>query len=434
MKILVLGSGGREHALVWKLKQSPQVERVWCSPGNTGIAAHADCYPLDVGNTQNIRQLVNNLKPDLVVVGPELPLVVGAADEMRTEGFKVVGPGAAAAKLEGSKVFAKEFMMRHEIPTAETLAIAGSAEEARSKVDSIGADRFVVKADGLCAGKGVLVASGRDEAERFVEELAGSSAFKSTSGAFVIEEALAGEELSYIILTDGEKFLRMAPARDYKRLMNGDRGPNTGGMGSYSVNELLPDELEEKILNNIVGPALAGLRRDGLEYRGFLYFGLMLTRRGPQVLEFNCRMGDPETQSILLRADFDLANCLASCAAGRLDTSGVRWPSGASVCVVLASRDYPGSTKVEEEIHGLDAGGTDGQGSESYVFHSGTKQKDGKVVASGGRVLGVAAYGRDLAAARAAAYERVSRIKFEGMQYRTDIAENVQKGSGAANG
>ena len=244
----------------------------------------------------------------------------------------------------------------------------------------------------------------------------------------LIEEALAGEELSYIILTDGDRFVRMAPARDYKRLLDGDVGPNTGGMGSYSVDDLLPVELEDKILDNIVGPTLSGLRREGIEYRGFLYFGLIVTRTGPKVLEFNCRLGDPETQSILLRADFDLAKCLASCAVGKLDTTEVRWPSGASVCVVLASGGYPGATKSEEIIHGLDSGGQDEAGAEVYVFHSGTKLKDGAICASGGRVLGVAASGKNLKEARNAAYRRASKISFAGMQFRSDIAARVKTG------
>jgi phosphoribosylamine---glycine ligase len=426
MKILVLGSGGREHALVWKLKQSARVSGVVCAPGNAGIAAEAECRALDVGNVAELKGLAEELRPDLVVVGPEAPLVAGAADELRSAGFAVVGPGKSGARLEGSKVFAKEFMLRHEVPTAEVLGVAGGVEDARKKLRELPAGRLVVKADGLCAGKGVLVGSDRAEVDRFVKEFGESSAFQASSKVVLIEEALAGEELSYIILTDGDRFVRMAPARDYKRLLDGDVGPNTGGMGSYSVDDLLPVELEDKILDNIVGPTLSGLRREGIEYRGFLYFGLMVTRTGPKVLEFNCRLGDPETQSILLRADFDLAKCLASCAEGKLDTSEVRWPSGASVCVVLASGGYPGASKSEAVIHGLEPAAQNEDGSESYVFHSGTKVKDGEIYSAGGRVLGVAGAGRDLRAARNAAYQRASKISFAGMQFRSDIAERAK--------
>lgn len=426
MRVLVLGSGGREHALLWKLKQSAGIEKLWCAPGNGGISREVECRDVELGDAEDTLRLAQELRPDLVVIGPELPLVVGAADALRGAGFAVVGPGRGAARLEGSKVFAKEFMLRHGVPTAEVLATATGAE-AQEKLRQISAEAFVIKADGLCAGKGVLVANTRNEAEHFVEALAGTDAFRKSNGAILFEEVLQGEELSYIVLTDGERFVRMAPARDYKRLQDGDQGPNTGGMGAYSSDELLPIELEEKILNNIVGPTLAGLRRDGLEYRGFLYFGLMLTRSGPQVLEYNCRLGDPEAQAIMLRADFDLAKLLVSCAAGRLDASQVRWPSGASVALVLASGGYPAAAAQEAEISGADfLGGADRGGEdETYVFHSGTNLRDGKLTATGGRILAVCAYGRTLQDARQAAYYRASRISFFGMQFRTDIARSA---------
>lgn len=431
MRILVLGSGGREHALVWKLMQGtkdqgtenhgPGANQVWCAPGNAGIETEAECRNVDLGKSLSILVLADSIRPDLVVVGPELPLVVGAADDLRARGLNVVGPGKAAAQLEGSKVFAKEFMARNGVPTAKTIAVAEGAAEARKRLEGI-SSRVVIKADGLCAGKGVLVSDQHEESDQFVRELAETSAFKSSSGAILLEEALQGEELSYIIMTDGERFVRMAPARDYKRLLKGDAGPNTGGMGSYSDDELLPAALEKEIVEKVVRPTLSGLRKEGLEYRGFLYFGLMLTPDGPKVLEYNCRLGDPETQSIMLRADFDLAECLASVAAGKLDANRVRWLTGASVCVVMASGGYPGPTASEEQITGLEVSDRAADEASAHVFHSGTKKRSDGFYTAGGRVLGVSAFGRDLKTAREAAYYRVSSVWFRGNQFRTDIA------------
>ncbi|MGH9762027.1 MAG: phosphoribosylamine--glycine ligase, partial [Blastocatellia bacterium] len=302
MKILVIGSGGREHALVWKLRQSRGVEKLWCAPGNGGIADDCECFPLDVSDVNAAADLAANLGADLTIVGPELPLVNGIADEFASRGLALLGPTRQAAQLEGSKIFAKQFMQRHKIPTAP---VYGIYESAPAACTALGAAKWpvVIKADGLCAGKGVLVTSSRDEAASFIERAIDGNQFGPAGKRIFFEEGLSGEELSYIILTDGRDFVPLVPTRDYKRAHDGDRGPNTGGMGAYSTDNMLPPGLEKKIRTQVVLPTLAGLAKDGTPYRGFLYFGLMITANGPKVLEFNCRLGDPETQAIMLRAD-----------------------------------------------------------------------------------------------------------------------------------
>ena len=296
MKILVIGGGGREHALVWKLTRSGSVEKAWCAPGNDGIAQDVECPPLDVKNVKAAADLAAKLGADLTVVGPELPLVLGIADEFAARGSRLLGPAKEAAQLEGSKIFAKQFLQRHGIPTAGVYGIYEDALQARAALKSAKWP-LVIKADGLCAGKGVLVTSSAEEAGEFIERVMVRGEFGDAGKRLFFEEGLAGEELSYIILTDGEHFIRMAPARDHKRAFDNDEGPNTGGMGVYSTDEILPATLERIIVETIVRPTLAGLKADGLPYRGFLYFGLMLTAEGPKVLEYNCRLGDPETEA-----------------------------------------------------------------------------------------------------------------------------------------
>ncbi|HXX19687.1 MAG TPA: phosphoribosylamine--glycine ligase [Candidatus Acidoferrum sp.] len=426
MKILVIGGGGREHAMVWKLARSASVEKVWCAPGNDGIAQDAECLPLDVKNVKAAADLAAKLGADLTVVGPELPLVLGIADEFGARGLRLLGPSREAAQLEGSKIFAKQFLQRHGIPTAAVYGIYEDAAKARAALKSAKWP-LVIKADGLCAGKGVLVTSSAEEASEFIERVMVRREFGDAGKRLFFEEGLAGEELSYIILTDGERFVRMAPARDHKRAFDNDEGPNTGGMGVYSIDEILPPALEKIIVERMVRPTLAGLKADGLPYRGFLYFGLMLTAEGPKVLEYNCRLGDPETEATLLRADFDFGQACMQAATGDLRGLDAKWFPGASVCVVIASKGYPGDPQMGVPIHGLeDAAKVPGV----VVFHAGTKRSDGVFQTNGGRVLVVSAIGKDIENARRPAYEAVSRIKIEGAHYRKDIGSK-NLGSGA---
>lgn len=417
MRILIIGGGGREHALVWKLRQSPRVEKIWCAPGNGGIAAEAECVAVDPGDVRGLVALAARLAPTLTVVGPELPLVNGIADEFARRGWPLVGPSKQAAQLEGSKIFAKEFLERHAIPTAKCY---GSFDTAKDAHAALRAARYpvVIKAEGLCAGKGVLVASDANEAADFVRRLMEENELGPGGKRLLLEEALEGEELSFIILTDGERFAPLAPARDHKRVFDGNRGPNTGGMGAYSCDELLPPALREIILSKIVAPTMKALAADAIRYQGFLYFGLMITRSGPSVLEFNCRLGDPETQAIAARMDFDLAEVLDDVAAGNLDPAKLRWKRGAGVCVVLASGDYPGKFAVGKAITGLTA--LDKK-SGVKVLHAGTKQLGDSIVTSGGRVLGVTAAGETLQAAVRLAYQAAAGIHFAGMHFRKDI-------------
>ena len=417
MKILVIGGGGREHAIVWTLARSASVEKVWCAPGNAGIAGDAECLPLDVKDPKAAADLASKLGADLTVVGPELPLVAGIADEFAGRGLTLLGPAKAAAQLEGSKIYAKRFMERHGIPTAGVHGICESAAQAHAALPKVKWP-LVLKADGLCAGKGVLVTSSGDEARAFIGRAMERREFGDAGSTLLLEEALAGEELSYIVLTDGTNFIRMAPARDHKRAFDNDEGPNTGGMGVYSTDEILPAELENQIVDTIVRPTLAGLRADGMAYRGFLYFGLMLTPSGPKVLEYNCRLGDPETEAVLLRAEFDFGRACMQAATGSLAGFQAQWSRGASVCVVIASKGYPGDPQTGVAIDGLDeAAKVPG----AVVFHAGTKRQGATWLTAGGRVLVVSAAGDDLASARAKAYEAVGRIRIAGSFHRTDI-------------
>jgi phosphoribosylamine--glycine ligase len=417
MKILVVGGGGREHALVWKLKQSPRPEKIWCAPGNGGIAEEAECLAVDAGDVAAIVALAAKLRPDLTIVGPELPLVNGLADAFREQNWAIVGPSKKAAQLEGSKVFSKEFLKRHGIPTAKMYGSYDSATDAYDALRSV-AWPLVIKADGLCAGKGVCLAANEEEARDFIERVMEKNELGSDGKRILLEETLEGEELSFIILTDGKSYAPLVPTRDHKRVFDGDQGPNTGGMGAYSTDELLPENLRKIVISTIVEPTLRGLAADGIPYQGFLYIGLMLTKSGPQVLEFNCRLGDPETQAIAARMDFDLAEILSDVAAGTLQPSKLRWKSSASVCVVLASGGYPGKFENGKTILGLTVI-RNNTGVE--VLHAGTRLERGDVVTNGGRVLGVTASGSNLDAALAAAYAAANKIHFEGMHYRKDI-------------
>ncbi|MFQ5663768.1 MAG: phosphoribosylamine--glycine ligase [Terriglobia bacterium] len=416
MNVLVIGNGGREHALAWKLKQSPRVKKLICAPGNAGMAALGECVAADVKDVAGLAALAEKLRADLTVVGPEGPLVAGVADEFARRGLKLIGPSKAAAEVEGSKVFAKQFMKRHGIPTARFTACAdhGDAYSALCAVEW----PVVIKADGLAAGKGTRIAEEPDQATAIIEAFMEKRELGPAGDRVVIEEYLEGEELSFIVLTDGETILPWTPTQDHKRAFDNDRGPNTGGMGAYSDDGILDAGLRGRILGEIVAPTLQGLKAEGRPYQGFLYFGLMLTSEGPKLLEFNCRMGDPECQPLVVRLESDLAEVLEKLAGGQLVGTELKWSSDSSVCVVLASGGYPGAYETGKALIGVDAAEKlDGV----RVFHAGTKAAGGGLVTSGGRVLGVTACGADLRAAVERAYAAVEKIHFEGMYFRRDI-------------
>jgi phosphoribosylamine--glycine ligase len=417
VKILLIGSGGREHAIAWKLAQSKDVEKIWCAPGNGGMSRQFECVPLNVADCTAAANLAERLGADLTIVGPELPLVNGLADEFSNRKMLLLGPSGTAAQLEGSKVFAKRFMEKNAVPTAATLGVFDSADDARKALGLVEYP-LVIKADGLAAGKGVLVTSSPDEASAFITRAMEKKEFGDAGKQLLFEKALAGRELSYIILTDGKTFLSLAPTRDHKRAFDGDQGPNTGGMGTYSTSDILPSELEATILEEVVRPTLAALAKEQMEYRGFIFFGLMLTADGPKVLEYNCRLGDPETQSILMRADFDFGKACFDAANGQLDASMAKWKPEASICVVLASEGYPGDPVVGKKIKGLPEAE---QLSGVAVFHAGTRHEDDGFYTHGGRILGVAATGGTLGEARLAAYGAVDKIQIDGAHYRKDI-------------
>jgi phosphoribosylamine--glycine ligase len=421
MKVLVIGGGGREHALVWKLKQSPRVKKIWCAPGNVGIEAEAECLPVDPANVPALIALAERLGPDLTVVGPELPLVNGVGDAFRSRGWPIVAPSQRAAQLEGSKVFAKEFLRRQGIPTAHMHGVFDTSHEAVAALSALNWP-VVIKADGLCAGKGVFVAQDAASAEDFIHRAMDTNELGVGGKRLLLEEALEGPELSFIVLTDGQRYAPLVPTRDHKRVFDSDQGPNTGGMGAYSTDELLPPKLRREILESVVQPTLQGLASEGIFYQGFLYIGLMLTASGPKVLEFNCRLGDPETQAIVARMDFDLAQVLSELASGILEPARLKWKPGASVCVVMASGGYPGKFVTGKRIDGLtDAERVNGV----RVFHAGTAREGDSIVTSGGRVLGVTAAAHSVERALATVYEAAAKIHFEGAHYRKDIAASA---------
>jgi phosphoribosylamine--glycine ligase len=420
MNILVIGGGGREHALVWKLRQSPHVEKIWCAPGNGGISADADCVATDAGDVAGLVAFAARNLPDLSVVGPELPLVNGIGDAFRERQWAIVGPSKQAAQLEGSKIFSKEFLNRHNIPTAKTYDSCDSSSHAYSVLGNV-TFPVVIKADGLCAGKGVLVAKNFDEARIFIERVMEKNELGAGGKRILLEEALEGDELSFIIVTDGKNYAPLVPTRDHKRVFDGNQGPNTGGMGAYSTDTLLPEGLRKSVITTIVEPTLAGLAADGIPYQGFLYIGLMLTPSGAKVLEFNCRLGDPETQAIVARMDFDLAEVLQDVAWGNLQASKLHWKAGASACVVLASGGYPGKLESGKRIEGLAAAE---QIAGVKVLHAGTQRVGDEIFTSGGRVLGVTSLGPTLGAALGSAYAAAEKIHFDRMHFRKDIGRH----------
>lgn len=422
MKVLVIGGGGREHALVWKLRQSPRVSKIYCAPGNGGIAGEAECLAADVKNVGSLVALAQQIKPDLTVVGPELPLTLGVVDEFTLRGWKIFGPTSAAARLESSKSFAKQFMQRHHIPTAH-YAICTSVDEVR---DSLGHFKMpiVVKADGLAAGKGVVICKTKEEAVGVASEMLSGKMLGEAGSRVLLEECLQGEELSFLVFSDGERVVPLVAAQDHKRVGDGDTGPNTGGMGAYSTSTMLDPQMQNWLLQHIARPVIAGMKEEGSEYKGVLYCGLMMTAKGPMVLEFNCRFGDPETQPILMRLESDLLEAFEAAIEGRASDGDFRWSPEASVCVVLASGGYPGTFEAGKKIQGL----SDAERVNSVkVFHAGTTQHDDAFFTAGGRVLGVTARAADLKTAVERAYEAAGKISFEGVHYRKDIAARAFK-------
>jgi phosphoribosylamine--glycine ligase len=412
MTVLVVGGGGREHALVWKLAQSPRVDRILCAPGNAGTAALAENFPVKTTDLDGIIALAQREKVGLVVVGPDDPLAAGLVDRLQAAGIRAFGPTASAARFESSKSFAKDFMRRHGIPTAAAEKFT-DFESARAYARGQNYP-LVIKADGLALGKGVTIAEDFSAAERALREALVEKIFGDAGKTIVIEEFLSGRECSVHALVDGKKWLLFPDARDHKRALDGDRGPNTGGMGTLSPSGRVDDELRARIEKEILGPFVRGLKQDGIDFRGMLFPGLMLTADGPKVLEFNARFGDPETQVLLPRLKSDLLDLLEAAIDGRLDSVRVDWDPRAACCVVMASGGYPGGYKTGVPVDGLDNCG-------GLVFHAGTRREGDRVMTSGGRVLGVAALGHTAADAIQSAYDAVRRIRFDNAAWRTDI-------------
>ena len=422
MKVLVIGSGGREHALVWKLRQSPRVSQIYCAPGNGGICEEAMCVPTDIKSLESLISVAEQLKPDLTVIGPELPLTLGIVDEFNRRGWRIFGPSKAAAQLESSKSFAKQFLQRHHIPTAH-YAICNSSEEVRDALGHFHAP-VVVKADGLAAGKGVVIAKSKEEAIAVAGEMLSGKMLGPAGARVILEECLQGDELSFLVFSDGERVTPLVAAQDHKRLGDGDSGPNTGGMGAYSTPTIIDDQMRDWLVTHIARPVVAGMKAEGNEFKGVLYCGLMMTARGPMVLEFNCRFGDPETQPILMRLESDLVEAIEASIEGRVSEGDFRWSGDSSVCVVMASGGYPGTFDSGKKITGLEQAGA---GPDIKVFHAGTTRRDGAYYTSGGRVLGVTARAPDLVGAVKRVYEAVSALGFEGAHYRKDIAARALK-------
>jgi phosphoribosylamine--glycine ligase len=420
VKVLVIGSGGREHALVWKLRQSAEVQQIYCAPGNAGIGEMAELAPIGAEEIGGLRRFVEEKGIDLTIVGPELPLTLGIVDEFCARGLRIFGPCRAAAQLEGSKVFAKRLLEENSVPTARFASFTDAPSAWRYLRDV--APPLVIKADGLAGGKGVVVCGSRDEAERAVDEAMVRKVFGAAGERVIVEEFLAGEEASFMILADGKNYVPLATSQDHKRVFDGDRGPNTGGMGAYSPAPLVDAVMHGRIIREIVEPVLRGLSKQGISYRGVLYVGLMITDEGPKVLEFNARFGDPECQPIMMRLKSDLLTLLEATIDGELDRVKVEWDPGASVCVVLCSGGYPAQIEPGKEIHGLDRLRNWRKG---FVFHAGTAKSGDRWLTSGGRVLGVTARGADIAEATGEAYRAVGEITWEGMHYRKDIARRA---------
>jgi len=427
MKILVIGSGGREHALAWKVAQNKEVSRVYVAPGNAGTATNPDMKNIPITKVDELVKFALDEHIQLTIVGPEAPLSQGVVDAFRAAGLKIFGPTKAAAQLESSKDFAKAFMFRHGIPTAK-YATFSDAQKAHAYVDSNGAP-IVIKADGLAAGKGVVVAMDLAEAHAAIDAMLSDNKLGDAGARVVIEEFLAGEEASFMVMVDGKNILALATSQDHKRLLDKDLGPNTGGMGAYSPAPVVTPDIHAKVMREIIKPTVEGMAKDGIPYTGFLYAGLMISPNGDvKTLEFNCRMGDPETQPIMMRLKSDLVALAQHAVDGTLDQAETEWDRRFALGVVMASANYPETPKLGDEITGLTKEVQGNEIQDGYVFHAGTTLKDGKVVTSGGRVLCVTALGETVKFAQQQAYKMIKEIKFEGAQYRTDIGYRAVKG------
>ncbi|UCG79132.1 MAG: phosphoribosylamine--glycine ligase [Nitrospirota bacterium] len=420
MKVLVIGNGGREHAMVWKLAKSRQVDKVYCCQGNAGISDIAECVDIKLNDFDALLDFVNYEWIDMTIVGPEAPLADGIVDAFEKNGRKIMGPTKAAAQLESSKVFAKDFMRKYNIPTSDYKMFT-SYNQAEEYIRLKGAP-IVVKADGLAAGKGVIVAETEDDAIEGIKIIMKDKVFGNAGNKVVIEECLVGEEASYMVFTDGETILPMVSSQDHKRIFDNDKGPNTGGMGAYSPAPVVTDELEKVIMDRVMRPTIEGMKREGIKFKGILYAGLMIKDGMPQVLEFNCRLGDPETQPVLMRMESDLMDIALGIADENLKDVELKWKDDETVCVVISSEGYPGKYKKGDVIKGLDKfKGRD----DVVVFHAGTSYDGDNVVTSGGRVLGVTGIGKTLKEAKEKTYDAVSKIHFEGMHYRKDISDKA---------
>ena len=423
MKVLVVGSGGREHALVWKISQSKNVDKIYCAPGNAGIADLAECVNIKSESIQELKKFAIDQKIDLTIVGPEAPLAAGVVDEFKKGGLKIFGPSKAAARLEGSKIYAKDIMKKYNVPTADFAEFTDEKEAVKYLQNSN--MPVVVKADGLAAGKGVVVAQDFEEAEEAIHRMLIEREFGEASSKIIIEECLVGQEASILAFADGKCFTTMQSAQDHKRIFDNDMGPNTGGMGAYSpapvVTEKILKEVEEKVFRRMID----GMQKEGAPFVGVLYAGIMITKDGPKVLEFNVRFGDPETQPILMRLKTDIIDIIEYILEDKLDKIKVEWDKKAAVCVVLASKGYPGDYEKGKEISGLN----DTKSlKDAVVFHAGTSLKNGKMVTSGGRVLGVTAMADTIGSAINRAYSVVHMVSFDGMHYRSDIGRKALKG------
>ncbi|NOT65370.1 MAG: phosphoribosylamine--glycine ligase [Methylotenera sp.] len=422
MKVMVIGSGGREHALAWKITQNKEVSRVYVAPGNAGTATNPDMLNVPISSVADLLEFAQKEQIHLTIVGPEAPLSQGVVDAFRAAGLKIFGPTKAAAQLESSKDFAKSFMVRHNIPTAAYATFA-DAQKAHDYVNQQGAP-IVIKADGLAAGKGVVVAMNLDEAHAAIDAMLSDNKLGDAGARVVIEEFLTGEEASFIVMVDGKNILALATSQDHKRLLDADQGPNTGGMGAYSPAPCVTPEIHARALREVIRPTVEGMAKDGIPYTGFLYAGLMISPNGSlKTLEFNCRMGDPETQPIMMRLKSDFVALAEHAVAGTLNLAEAEWDRRYALGVVMASHNYPDTPRLGDEITGLPKHLED-----AHVFHAGTTLKDGKVLTSGGRVLCVTALGETVKFAQQQAYRIIEDIKFDGAQYRTDIGYRAIKG------
>jgi phosphoribosylamine--glycine ligase len=419
MKILIIGSGGREHALGWKIKQSPQVEKIYFAPGNSGTKEVGENINIDANDFKKLVQFSKNKKIDLTIVGPETPLVLGIADVFKKERLNIFGPSKCASQIEGSKTFAKEIMKKYKIPTAEYFTFS-DFDQAKKHLDKAKYS-LVIKADGLCMGKGVAVCKNKKEAEEFLKQLMIDKIFGQSGEKIIIEECLFGQEISFMVITDGKDFLSFSPSQDHKRLIDNDRGPNTGGMGAYTPVPFVDKKLLKKIKKEIVAPTIKGMAKEGCLYQGILYPGLILTREGPKVLEYNCRFGDPETQPLMMQLESDLVEIFLAQQKNKLKNKKLVFKKGFSVGVTLASKGYPGDYKKGEQIYGLNGV----KDKDAQTFHAGAKELGKKIITSGGRVLTVTSHDQSLTEAIKKTYQRIGKkgIHFKGMQYRHDIGK-----------